>query len=196
MNLEILLHKKFDVGINEMFYNKAKQTTNKLDTTGISSKKLRSVEHKLKNGWKFCEICNKLHNKKYCCSKECFQIYLKDINNPYSKFLSEKRKEYIIKNYEKICKINKNISKKVNQIKKGKKISNTKKINNSGNNGSSQSKIYIFNEKDELIFIKPKEISLKEWVNNNTPTFGQIQNSYLNGAKMSGKFLHWYAKKE
>jgi hypothetical protein len=35
-NLEIKLHDRFDVAINENFYNKAKQTSTKFDTTGIS----------------------------------------------------------------------------------------------------------------------------------------------------------------
>lgn len=40
ISLEVKLHEKFDVGINESFYNKAKQTTTKFDTTGIPSKPL------------------------------------------------------------------------------------------------------------------------------------------------------------
>ncbi len=34
IKLEIKLHKKFDVGINESFYNKAKQTSIGFDATG------------------------------------------------------------------------------------------------------------------------------------------------------------------
>lgn len=35
VNLEIYLHNKYDVGVNELFYNRSKQTSNKWDTTGI-----------------------------------------------------------------------------------------------------------------------------------------------------------------
>lgn len=35
LNYEILLHNKFDVGINPMFYNKSKQTSTGFDTTGM-----------------------------------------------------------------------------------------------------------------------------------------------------------------
>ncbi len=36
IKLEIKLHNKFNVGISESFYNRAKQTSNKWDTTGIN----------------------------------------------------------------------------------------------------------------------------------------------------------------
>ena len=34
MKLEIKLHNKFNVGVNESFYNKVKQTSTGFDTTG------------------------------------------------------------------------------------------------------------------------------------------------------------------
>ena len=36
LNAEILLHEKFDVALNPNFYNRAKQTSTKFDTTGIN----------------------------------------------------------------------------------------------------------------------------------------------------------------
>jgi len=39
LRLEIKLHDKFDVGVNESFYNKAKQTSLRFDTTGLTFKK-------------------------------------------------------------------------------------------------------------------------------------------------------------
>lgn len=39
VKLEIKLHSKFDVGLNESFYNKAKQTSTGFDTSGISVNK-------------------------------------------------------------------------------------------------------------------------------------------------------------
>jgi len=39
LELEIKLHNKFNVGINESFYNRSKQTSTGWDTTGISGKK-------------------------------------------------------------------------------------------------------------------------------------------------------------
>ena len=41
---EVILHNKFDVGINPKFYNKVKQTSSKLDTTGFKA----SVETRAK----------------------------------------------------------------------------------------------------------------------------------------------------
>jgi hypothetical protein len=35
IEFEIRLHEKFDVGVNESFYNRAKQTSSKFDTTGV-----------------------------------------------------------------------------------------------------------------------------------------------------------------
>ena len=39
INLEVYLHDKYNVGINESFYNKCKQTSTKFDTTGLSFNK-------------------------------------------------------------------------------------------------------------------------------------------------------------
>jgi len=38
VNFEIVLHNRFNVAVNNKFYNKAKQTSTKFNTTGISSK--------------------------------------------------------------------------------------------------------------------------------------------------------------
>ena len=45
-NMETKLHNKFDVGINENFYNQAKQTSTGFDRTGIRFK--MTNDHKLK----------------------------------------------------------------------------------------------------------------------------------------------------
>lgn len=39
LKLEIKLHNRFDVAVNESFYNRSKQTTTKFDTTGLSLNK-------------------------------------------------------------------------------------------------------------------------------------------------------------
>lgn len=57
IELEILLHHKFDVGINPKFYNRSKQTSTSWDTSGISP----SEESKRKNSES---------NKGRICSKE------------------------------------------------------------------------------------------------------------------------------
>lgn len=41
INFEIKLHEKYDVGVNELFYNRSKQTSTKFDTTG----RVLSPEH-------------------------------------------------------------------------------------------------------------------------------------------------------
>jgi hypothetical protein len=47
LELEIKLHAKFNVGINESFYNRAKQTSTSFDVTGVTGRKL-SPESKQK----------------------------------------------------------------------------------------------------------------------------------------------------
>lgn len=49
LKLEIKLHNKFDVGINEVFYNKAKQTSVGFDTTGI--RQTEETKQKKKDYW-------------------------------------------------------------------------------------------------------------------------------------------------
>lgn len=54
--LEVLLHSKFDVGVNPKFYNKVKQTTTKFDTTGIKlSEKQVEIIRKRSTGRKHTE---------------------------------------------------------------------------------------------------------------------------------------------
>jgi len=48
ITFEIKLHNKFDVGVNELFYNKAKQTSTGFDTQGISFKHKESTKLKIK----------------------------------------------------------------------------------------------------------------------------------------------------
>jgi hypothetical protein len=48
LELEIKLHNKFNVGVNESFYNKAKQTSTKFDTTG--TKHSDKTINKMKKG--------------------------------------------------------------------------------------------------------------------------------------------------
>ena len=43
---EIALHSKYDVGKNDLFYNRSKQTTSKFDTTGVSF--IRTPKHNAK----------------------------------------------------------------------------------------------------------------------------------------------------
>lgn len=64
---------------------------------------------------------------KFCCSKTCFNKYIKMINNEYSDILSQARIRYIKENYDKICKINQNIAAHTDQKSKGLKISKTKR---------------------------------------------------------------------
>ena len=52
MDLEIKLHDKFNVGINEKFYNRSKQTSTKFDTSGtshLSNKERKKRSEKWKN---------------------------------------------------------------------------------------------------------------------------------------------------
>lgn len=50
IEFEILLHNKFDVGVNENFYNRAKQTSSKFDTTGISHLHTQETIDKISKG--------------------------------------------------------------------------------------------------------------------------------------------------
>lgn len=51
VSLEIKLHNKFNVGVNESFYNKAKQTSTGFDTTGTTrSQELKNKQSELMSG--------------------------------------------------------------------------------------------------------------------------------------------------
>jgi len=64
IQLEIRLHDKFDVGINESFYNKVKQTSTRFDRTGIiESDKTRKLKSLSKLGTKN-SFYGKKHSKK------------------------------------------------------------------------------------------------------------------------------------
>lgn len=169
----------------KLCFNGLKYCSKKCRISTVSKQNKKSHEKRIKKESKNCLICGKLHRKKYCCSKECFNIYVKQPNNEYSKNCSLKRSEYIKQNYDKIKIINKNIISKRDNSKVGEKISQTKRKNKSGNNLSSSFQLEIFNENNELIYDKPKSITLKEFCNNNNLSITKIKRSYLNNKRMS-----------
>lgn len=52
IELEIKLHDRFDVGINESFYNRSKQTSSRFDTTGLKNTKSQRLLNSAKNSGK------------------------------------------------------------------------------------------------------------------------------------------------
>lgn len=128
MELEVLLHNKFNVGINENFYNKSKQTS-----TGFyySNRGLKfTKEHKLK-----MSISNK--NK----SKEAREKISKRVSEEWANMSEEK--------YKQKCKA-------ISESLKGKPQPEWKKQKQSkrmsGASNSTAKHIIIYNKKDEVMF--------------------------------------------
>lgn len=113
ISLEIELHDKFDVGVNESFYNRAKQTSVGWDTTGIErSTESRSKQSASTRGRKrsieWCQrisesLRGKSHSEEF--KKKCRQNNLGDKNPNFGKSHSDDRKMKIsesLKNNEKV----------------------------------------------------------------------------------------------
>lgn len=144
---------------------------------------------------KKCPVCGKKHRKKYCCSKECFLIYVQKPNNEYSKKLSEARSEYIKENPDKIKAAAKKGAEKADQSAKGKKISETKQKNSSGNNCATSTEIRIYNDIDELVYYSPRNESFRHLCEENDLPYHKFCYSYKNQTKLKGEYAGWYAIK-
>lgn len=90
--LEIKLHAKFDVGVNESFYNKVKQTSIGFDTTGIqfrfskeNKEKLSKFQKDLWNDKEFRNTIGKARIEKSIETKEKRGITYKGEKNPMYK---------------------------------------------------------------------------------------------------------------
>lgn len=117
------------------------------------------LQLKFKETQKECLVCGKFHINKICCSVECFQKYCKLPDNEYSKVLSAQRKKFIRGNKEAVHQQARKAAVNRDEDAKGKKISQTKRRNNSGNNGQSQSAL-IFYKNDIIMFHKPRNVTL------------------------------------
>lgn len=144
---------------------------------------------------KECYICKKPHHKKYCCSKECFQEYVKLPDNEFSKNLSTARSKYIKENPEKVSKAAQKSADNRDSVEVGKKISTTKKLKGSGNNNPHSTEIHIFNDKDELIYVSPKGESFKLFCEENNLPHSRMQYSYRRNTLMTNEFKGWYVIK-
>ena len=92
LSLEVKLHAKFNVGVNESFYNKAKQTTTRFDTAGthvIFSKehkeKLSKIQKELWNDKEFRNTKGKVRIEKGLQTREKRGITYKGEKNPMYK---------------------------------------------------------------------------------------------------------------
>lgn len=155
-----------------------------------------SIRNKRRNK---CKICGTPTNKKYCCSKNCFNIFIKNKNTDYNKNLSQKRSEFIKENYNKICELNQKISEKVNHIVKGLKISETKRLNNSGNNNSKSYGriIKIFDNNDVLQYTIKNGESVNDFCSKVNIAPNIIRSSYQYNTKIRcNEYKGWYCIKE
>lgn len=223
LEYEIYLHNLYDVGKNINFYNIVKQTSTGFSTSGCKmSKKYEmtdEIRQKISKGVKKyfethrqeeylkpkielknkCKICGTPTNKKYCCSKNCFNIFIQDKNCEYNKNLSQKRSEYIEENYDKICEINQKILEKFDYVKIGLKISETKKQNNSGNNNSrSYGRIIkIFDNNDVLQYTIKNGESVNDFCSKANIAPNIIRSSYQYNTKIRcDEYKGWYCIKE
>ncbi len=110
------------------------------------------------------------------------------------KKMSIARKAYIENNIDKVKISAQKSANNRNQNSINEKSSKTKQKSKSGNNGSSQQEIHIFNEKSELVYVKTKIDKLKN-LPDFLPPWRRIQHSYTNNTKISKPFSGWYAIK-
>jgi len=207
--LEIKLHNKFNVGINESFYNKVKQSSTGFDRSGISPKKESiklGIETKIKNG-------NLTH------SEETRKKISDSMTGMISNTKNKKRSKFAI---EKAA--NSNTGKKrtkeqcenISNSLKGRKLSEEHKNNVStgrkglltGKDNPSAEIIHIFNSNDELMFECHGNFQ-KICNENKLPEMSLIRSYRNNGAKLyqssasktkaknngNEKFINWYAIK-
>jgi len=158
IELEIKLHLKFDVGLNENFYNRAKQTSTGFDTTGLHWKLSNETKNKMS---KYASTNNNFKGKKH--SKENIELFSKlRKGKPQQggvKFHSEETKLKISQNH-------KNVSGENNPC-----FGLTDEHPNAKN-------IIIFNELHQIMF-KTKGTFKSICSSNNLP-FGPLTKSYQN----------------
>lgn len=193
INLEIKLHNKYNVGVNESFYNKAKQTSVGFDRSGktmshtnVSKEKISEGNKGKKRSKKQKRHLSEIRKERFASGKIIKPIGEK--NGMYGKKFSE---EWKFKQSERL---------------KGHKKKTTKNYSKPGSKNGNAKLIEIYNNKDELIFTTNgnfKQICM----NNNLP-YAPLCRSYSNNgaklfssnasiaqAKNSGmiKYQGWYA---
>ena len=101
LELEILLHAKFDVGVNESFYNKAKQTSTGYDTFGIKLTEEQLLKRKKLKGQRKCSEETKKRISEALTGKKHSPAHIK-INSETHKGIkhSEETKNKISKLWE------------------------------------------------------------------------------------------------
>jgi len=202
IELEIKLHNKFNVGLNESFYNRSKQTSTGWDTTGVKL----SEETKLK-------ISMSTKNKEFSLE------HRKNLSNSrkgfiYSEETKKKMSESSLGNQNrKGFKTSNETKNKLSKLNKGKILSDEtkKKMSDSKRGlGSYQAKIInIFNSKDEIVYTSYG--NFKELCKENNLPYKAFGNSHRNnGSKLymsnisegiakknkTIKYKGWYAKYE
>jgi hypothetical protein len=136
LNLEIKLHNEFNVNVNPKFYNKAKQSSEKCDTSGtifINGKQIKSEEYKKQNKIKYHSYGKvSVKNK----NGDTFQVSVNDDRYKVGDLIH----------------VNKNLVNAIN--KKGKKARISKKEYYSGNyTCNNTGKIPVKNSKGEKFLI-------------------------------------------
>jgi len=160
-------------------------------------KHLKPRQKKKKIFSKICPICFKGHNKKYTCSKGCFEIFIKEENNEHIKNLSSTAVKRLsnLTDEEMKERMKKSVG-SCNQVSRGNAISTSKKGKCTGMDSNTAKIIFIFDDKDNLMFecLGNFKIVCKE---NNLPVNLLAQSYRINGEKINSKkykdFNNWYA---
>jgi len=203
IKLEIKLHNKFNVGINESFYNRSKQTSTKWDTTGLiqseeAKLKISSASKKLKHqqSKKFKEAMSKRFK-----GKKLSEDHISKRQKSRGKYASGKEHH----NYNTIPSEETRL--KISVSNKGKKRSEevksdiSRRMQGIGNNNAY---IYtIYNDKNEIVYIfetnllnELKKLSIpvkifQDSIKNNNKI------EYKKGmAKKSLPYIGWYGIKK
>lgn len=204
IELEIKLHNKFDVGINESFYNRCKQTSKGFDRTGMKTD--LTNEHKLKiskanKGRKFSQK----HKENISLSRKkgydngSIEKLTEDKNPMYRKGHSEEARRKISKVHKgkiltqetknKISKAKIGIERKQEDIIK---MSENRKGKGAGKDNGMTKRIEIFDEEDNLKFISEGNFKLF-CEENSLPYISFIKN--FNKKIYQSKIGPHYAKK-
>jgi len=204
LELEIKLHNKFNVGINESFYNRSKQTSKGFDRTGKKTNLTNEQKLKISMALKGRKLSYE-HKENLSLSRKkgydngLIKKLTKDKNPMFRKTHSEETKEKISKGNkgkilsqetkDKIAKAKTGIKRKPEDITK---ISENRKGKGLGKANGMTKRIEIFDEENNLKFISMGNFKLF-CEENNLPYISFIKN--FNKKIYQSKIGPYYAKK-
>lgn len=161
INFEIKLHEKFDVAVNENFYNQQKQRKNGFDRTGVKAKK-ETLEKMSRNRKGKVNVIDENGNKFVVDKKDPRYLSGELVGQTYGKFIatdSNGNRHHISKDDPRY------ISGELVAVSKGRKVSDETKLKKSK---LSKGRIWISNtnlEKTKFIFPNDLDGYLKDgWI--------------------------------